>query len=495
MLLGILMAVALSISGYMISKTDYSVLYSDLDTKEAGEIMNSLGEMGVKAKISSDNTISVDKRKEDAARMQLAVQGYPKTGLNYDLYMDSITFTTSSQDKKVMLIYQLQERLSKTISMLEGINGAIVTISMENDNVFRFNKDENPVSANVVLDIDRNTKLNEGKIDAIKRLMLTSITGLKEENLAIIDSNLNSLLSSSGIDGGIYDTKNIMALESEVEKNLADKILFMFEPVFGSENIKVAVNASIDLDKKFTEVIEYSPVIEDEGIPYMIDELTEKMNEASQNSGDVAANYQIESESLNSRMQRVVNYRVNELRQTIQEAQGGVKDISVSVLINSSINADESVLENVRQIAATAVGIQDDKITVGYMNFSASEALRADIQSSLSQNSRFQLPISERALFSIVALVFSMIMAMLILRQFKPARIPLKDKKSQIIDVENENLFIKEEEAKSKKEEILKRLNKINEEEKIIKDIESIIDSNPSNIANIISAWLSEDGI
>jgi flagellar M-ring protein FliF len=194
-------------------------------------------------------------------------------------------------------------------------------------------------------------------------------------------------------------------------------------------------------------------------------------------------------------MQRVVNYRVNELRQTIQEAQGGVKDISVSVLINSSINADESVLENVRQIAATAVGIQDDKITVGYMNFSASEALRADIQSSLSQNSRFQLPISERALFSIVALVFSMIMAMLILRQFKPARIPLKDKKSQIIDVENENLFIKEEEAKSKKEEILKRLNKINEEEKIIKDIESIIDSNPSNIANIISAWLSEDGI
>src|SRR6056297_2150493 len=491
-LLLILLAISLSFTGYFLGRTEYSVLYSDLTTQEAGEIKSLLDEMGVKSKVENSTTIMVDQRNEDEIRMQLSVQGYPKSGLNYDLYMESINFTTSSQDKKVMLLYQLQDRLSNTIASLQGIQNAIVTISMEDDSVFKFNAEDTPVSANVVLELDNNFKPNEEKIEAIKRLMVTSINGLSEEHVAIIDSNLNNLLPSSGSNDNLANANNVLGIENEVETSIAEKVLFLFEPVFGKENINVAVNAKVDLDKTFTEVIEYSPVVDDEGIPYIIDELTEKISDTSENTGDAADNYMIDSESLNDRMQTVVNYRVNELRQTIDEAQGGIQDISVSVLINDTASTDESVLEDVKQIAAAAVGIETDKITVGYMNFAASEAQRAELQAALTQEGGFQLPVGEQTLVVIVGLVLTFILALLVLKQFKTK--PQLATGPQIEEgIEESTTGEESEETKSKKEAVLEKLNKSKEEEKVIKEIESIIEANPESIANVISSWLSDE--
>jgi flagellar M-ring protein FliF len=199
----------------------------------------------------------------------------------------------------------------------------------------------------------------------------------------------------------------------------------------------------------------------------------------------------IDSESLNDRMQTVVNYRINELRQTIDEAQGGIEDISVSVLINDTASTDESVLEDVKQIAAAAVGIELDKITVGYMNFAASEAQRAELQAAMSQDKGFSLPVGEQTLVAIVGLLLTFVLSVLMLRQFKTKpqtvpSMPLEEKDQTTTDEEIENL-------KSKKESVLDKFNKSKEEEKVIKEIESIIEANPDSIANIISSWLSED--
>src|SRR6056297_3066305 len=91
-LLLILLAISLSFTGYFLGRTEYTVLYSDLSTQEAGEIKSLLDEMGVKSKVENNSTIMVDQRKEDDIRMQISVPGYPKSGINYDLYMESINF-------------------------------------------------------------------------------------------------------------------------------------------------------------------------------------------------------------------------------------------------------------------------------------------------------------------------------------------------------------------------------------------------------------------
>ena len=532
-LLSILLAIALSIAGVAFNTTRYSVLFTDLNIDEAGEILTALNDSGIKARISDGNTVMVDSSKEEDARMKMAMQGYPKSGQSYDLYMDSISFTTSSQDKNIMLNYQLQDRLSVTIANLEGIKDAVVTISMEDDNVFNFNTEEAPVSASVVLELESGFRPNSNQISAIKRLMVTSVSGLSEGNIAVIDSNLNDLLPVVG-DGYGSSASGVKSFEQEVEQDIADKVRFIFEPVFGEENLKVAVNATVDLDVKHTEIIEYSPVVDDEGIPFIIDELSEKTEDSSQNSNSASASYSVESDSLNDRVSKVINYRVNELRQTIEEAPGGVEDITVSILINDS-GLDSNMIANVRQLASAAVGIDESKITVGNMDFTADEELRADLAAALGQDEGFKLPISEKAIVSIAAMFFVLILAIMLLRQIKKPDKAIAARNKKIIepagkmeleaggfdvtvddtsaavgnvtflssDTAGGNVGDENSEGTvagettmgtlSKKDILLNKFKEDKDEKEIIEGIESLIEASPASIANVISMWLNEE--
>lgn len=532
-LLSILLAIALSIAGVAFNTTRYSVLFTDLNIDEAGEILTALNDSGIKARISDGNTVMVDSSKEEDARMKMAMQGYPKSGQSYDLYMDSISFTTSSQDKNIMLNYQLQDRLSVTIANLEGIKDAVVTISMEDDNVFNFNTEEAPVSASVVLELESGFRPNSNQISAIKRLMVTSVSGLSEGNIAVIDSNLNDLLPVVG-DGYGSSASGVKSFEQEVEQDIADKVRFIFEPVFGEENLKVAVNATVDLDVKHTEIIEYSPVVDDEGIPFIIDELSEKTEDSSQNSNSASASYSVESDSLNDRVSKVINYRVNELRQTIEEAPGGVEDITVSILINDS-GLDSNMIANVRQLASAAVGIDESKITVGNMDFTADEELRADLAAALGQDEGFKLPLSEKAIVSIAAMFFVLILAIMLLRQIKKPDKAIAARNKKIIepagkmeleaggfdvtvddtsaavgnvtflssDTAGGNVGDENSEGTvagettmgtlSKKDILLNKFKEDKDEKEIIEGIESLIEASPASIANVISMWLNEE--
>ena len=80
----------------LFARTEYTVLYSNLDTNEAGEIYNKLtSEMNIKAKAQGNGTILVPKQQAEEVRMKLSAEGYPKSGLNYDLFKNSTGFGTT----------------------------------------------------------------------------------------------------------------------------------------------------------------------------------------------------------------------------------------------------------------------------------------------------------------------------------------------------------------------------------------------------------------
>lgn len=487
-LFSILFLISIAVATAVLSRTEYAVLYSGLDIKESGEIFAILEDLNIKAKSGEDGTILVDKGQEDNIRMQLAVQGYPKSGLNYDLYLNSVSFTTSTTDKNIMLLYQLQDRLSSTIKLLQGVKDAIVTISMETDNSFKFGSENNPVSANVLLQLENNFHPSAEQIRAIQKLLVTSITGLKDENVAIIDSNLNDLLPAVGDSpyGAAANTQ--LLLKQEVETELTDKIMYLFEPVFGAKNIKVAVNAAVDLDRITTEIIEYSPVIDDEGIPYIIDELSERYSDSTTNNN-------AGSDSLNDRMQTVINYRVNELRQTVEQAQGNIQDISISILINN-MEMDVATLEDVKRIAAAAVGIETARINVSYMDFTAHAALEQSVAEALSMLGEEEppFPISEKTLIGLVAIVLSFIFAVILF--FSLRRRSAESKK--VKDVASVSPHQLTEEPITSEALTLAMMNhnleenlRNSEEDKVIlSEIERIIKANPKSTADIITYWL-----
>ncbi|QOR35344.1 hypothetical protein IMX26_00440 [Clostridium sp. 'deep sea'] len=484
---GMLSLIALASTVLLLNRTDYVVLYSKLDVKEVAEIDKLLTDLGVKSKNSS-GTILVEKGREEDVRMKLAVQGYPKTGLNYDLYLNNINFSTSTRDKNIMLRYQLQDRLSNTIKLLQGITNAVVTISMDMQEDFQLGSQKNPVTANVLLELEPMYVPEKQHIRAIQKLMITSISGLKEENVAIIDSEANDLLPNTNNDPLSAITSSQFELKKSVEKELQNKIIYMFEPVFGSKNIKVSVNATFDFDKRKTQLTEYTPIINNEGIPFTIDELTEKFSDSSTNAASG-------SDSLNERVQKVVNYRVNELTRTIEEAQGVIKDISISILINDT-TLDQDGLFNISQIVGASVDVDTANINVSNMDFTADkvEAQRLkDALDAAKQEVEEPFPISEQTMIIIAGMFFAFIFALILLRTIRKAMAkPKVDiEVPQVSSQELEELLTSEELAKVKEEERVNK-EKLAEEQKIIEDITQIAKVNPKNAADLIAYWMEK---
>lgn len=493
MFFSMIFVIFITVASVVLNTTEYAVLYSELSLKEAGEITAILKDLNIATKTSRDGTILIDKKSEENVRMQLAMQGYPKSGLNYDIYQNSMNFATSNQDKKIMLSYQLQDRLSNTISQLEGIKNAIVTITIEENDVFKFKDEISPVTACVVLDLENYFSPSQDKIKAIIRLMVTSVSGLKEENVAIIDSGANDLTPMNNSDPNSQATNNRLILEKEIENQITEKVSYLFGPVFGDDNIKIAVKVSVNLDKKVTEILEYSPVIDDEGIPYIIDELSEKVADSSQNSSQVNSGYAVNNDSLNDRMTKVINYRVNELRQTIDEAQGSVEDISVSILINNS-NMDNIALDDIKKIAAAAVGIDTTRITVGTMEFTARNGLEEKIDKALNNSKKPEMPFTNKTIVELICGLLAFVFGLLLLRLLKNS-FGIKAKK-----LEENNIVYQEEHSKQLDESLvttddilIEKPKENNVEERIIKEIEILAENDPENIARVISYWIRED--
>jgi len=493
-LLSILGLIAIGITTAILTSTEYVVLYTGLDIEESAEVLSILEELNIKAKTEDNNTILIEKGQEERARMQLSMQGYPKSGLNYDLYLNSISMTSSTQDKNIVLIYQLQDRLRSTIKLLQGVSDAIVTISIDTDETFQFSNETKPVSANVVLDLQGNFKPSQEQVSAIEKLMLTSVSGLKAENLAIIDSDLNDLLPVSNDGSFSALTSSQQDFKNKIETELEDKILYLFEPVYGADNFKVAVSTDLNFDKVETESIEYFPVIDDRGIEVIVEELTEIYE-------DTTTNVDAGSDSLNERVQNVVNYRVNEMRESVDQAEGTIEDISVSILINNP-ELEVAQLEEIRRVAATAIGVELVDVNASVMDFTAHEQREQEIAEAMALANMEDdgLPISERALVGIVASILAFVFALIVfisIRKSKKEQIKPQATTQQIATTQKqdnrEQLTERVLAEALQKQKAAEMDEKSKEEQVMRKEIQKIVGDNPKSVADIISYWLESN--
>jgi len=380
-------------SAFFLNRKEYAVLYSNLDSKDAGEILNKLTEMKVDAKAQGMGTILVPKDQEARIRMELSSQGYPKSGLNYDLFMNQSGFGTTDFEKQKYLLFQLQDRLQNTIKTLEGVEDAIVTISMPEADSFVLQENKEPTTASVLLKLAPGVELNPKQVKGIQELVLKSVLGLTPENISIIDSNMHVLSNQEG-DGGSQMADSQLELENKVGKQIEQRILSVLEPVFGYKKVVVAANVKLDFDKKIEESIKYEPVIDDEGIAVSINELREKVTNSAggavggvpgttSNGGSTQYPASQEVTGDYEKTNRVTNYQVNQVKEQLEKAQGQIKDLSVSVVIDNN-KMTAQTMENVREIVASAAGIDPARVVVQSMEFNGNRELQEQLEEAFN---------------------------------------------------------------------------------------------------------------
>lgn len=285
-ILAVLIIAVATTATILLNRTAYSVLYSGMDASDAGEILTILDELNISAKVQGEDTILVDSSQVASIRMQLASQGYPKSKLNYDIFNNSSVLGSTDLDRQINLQFQMEVNLSESIKRMVKIKDALVILNMEESDNFVWSTDSKPASASVVIDLEQGQRIDNDEVRAITVLVSKSISGLLEENVSIVDTQM--VLYSIDNDNFVRNVGTQLEVQNEVRSQYQKQILKLLDPIFGAGNVKAEVNVVLNFDKKVTESVEYtSPTDSSEGIRRSYQNLYEIVRNADETGGVV----------------------------------------------------------------------------------------------------------------------------------------------------------------------------------------------------------------
>lgn len=251
------------ITAVILNRKEYIVLYQELDTTEASEMVALIEDMGYSARLSG-GTISVPRGTENYIAMQLAMQDYPKSGMNYPLTTTSTDLFSTETERREYARIDLENKLGAIIGSMNNIGDAVVTLAIpqQKNTVITANR-EYP-TASVVVYLDGTDKLLNDQILGITNLVRMSVTGLTEDNISIVDGwGIPQIWTDDeykNIDLVVEETKKL-ALKRNIEKEIRDKILELLTPAYGEGGANVAVNIFLNFDNKVSETTDYIPVV------------------------------------------------------------------------------------------------------------------------------------------------------------------------------------------------------------------------------------------
>ena len=385
------LAVAIVVAAsVLLNQKSYTVLYSGMEAQDAGEVLSLLKEMDVDAKPQGTDTILVESNQADSVRMQLAADGYPKSGLNFDIFSNASGLGMTDMEKRVYYQFQLQENLGQVIKKMEKIDDAVVSLSLAQESAYVLSEDEKPASASVLLKIKEGAELEPSEARTIAELVSKSVSGLSLDDVRIVDSNMK-LYSLDEVEEEPVQTAQQtyemigtqLALQNTVQDRIQQQVINLLTPVFGEGRVFAEVSVKLNFDKQKSESVEFAPPLENgtEGLAVSMQELAESIK------GDAAATgvpgmdssggtstttiypeLETDEDSIYSKVSRETNLELNETRTQIDNAQGQVLDLSVGVVINGT-DMEEDYSENVQSLVANAIGVETAKVSVEMIPF------------------------------------------------------------------------------------------------------------------------------
>ena len=366
-------------------RTDYSLLYGNLDTAEAGRVTQALDSSSVQYKISQGGgAIYVPSSQVHQMRMQLATQGIPKgEGIGYEL-MDKNTLGMSDFMQHANYNRAVQGELARTISKFNGIDSARVMI-VSPENRLLIDPGRHP-TASVFLNMRRMSRPASETVSAIQMLVANSIEGLSVNHVSVVD-NTGNVLSVHDEDGSLIAvTSSRLRARQEIENYLTKKVETMLEKVVGTGNVVARVSANINTDSQTITQEIYQP---EEKVEQTVNSTTEKTSEPATNPGGPAgitpniatggANTQIAAGATNQvdflKQDTVTDYAVSKWMTNKVVLPGQIKELNAAIFVNRT-NPPAGLVASLHRAAVLALGsyvTDTNKVQVQSVSFDTTE--------------------------------------------------------------------------------------------------------------------------
>lgn len=366
----------------ILNQKGYTAIYTGLDSEECSQIASAINDLGVTdVKIGTDGSISVPSDQSDNIRMQLSIQGYPKSTFNFDVWNNGIGIWSTDTEKKVLQIQQLQTHLMKAINTISAVKNSYVIITMpENSNyVISTNNEEPRVS--VKLDLKSGATLSAEQVEGIYALVLNSLPGLEREYISILDTDGKLLDGQNSVveEDVLYQSR--LNFQEQMQNLLKSQLDETLRKLY--KDYTINVNVKLNYDNSKSEYTIYTPSIAEDGTSGGMIQSSTK-NEGwggigslsgvvgTTSNSDISPNYPtIEGDGDNEYYYQnsiTVNRLVNtEIRQL--EKNGYSVDRITAAITVDQINMLEADKEQLREVIAFAIGTDIANVTVANYPF------------------------------------------------------------------------------------------------------------------------------
>ncbi|MFA3783838.1 flagellar basal-body MS-ring/collar protein FliF [Melioribacteraceae bacterium 4301-Me] len=303
----------------IINEPNYATLYSNISEEDASKVVDYLNSQKIAFKLESGGrTIKVPQEVVYEVRLALASKGIPSSGvIGYEIF-DKNTMGMSEFMQKLNFKRALEGELSRTIMQQEGVLGARVMIVMPEKSIFK--DEEKSPSASVVLKLKPGYSLSPTNITAIVNLVASSVEGLTQSKVTIIDTQGHLLSKNNDDNSLIAATSTQYELKQSVEKYLSQKAQKILDNVLGYGNSAVQVSVDLNFDQVEKTMEQYDPDSQ-----VAISEQTIK----SENNGK-----KLNDSTANVSQNTITNYEINKSIQKVIEGTGNIKRISIAAVVN-----------------------------------------------------------------------------------------------------------------------------------------------------------------
>ncbi|ERL03599.1 flagellar basal-body MS-ring/collar protein FliF [Mitsuokella sp. oral taxon 131] len=506
-MLGAALAVLIAIVGVSVwygSKPDMVPLFTNMETKDAGEVAAQLKESKIAYEVQENKqgtTILVPSKNVHTARLDLATKGLPHGQKGFEIFDDSKLGVTEFQNK-VNYLQALQGELTRTIEQIDAVEKARVHIVLPEDSLYK--KNEKPATASIMLRLKPNAELTKKEIKGIVNLAAHSIQGLQPENITIVDETGKILNDPDDQDEKGVGARTLTQLEmtKKVQDRIQKNVQSLLDQALGEGKAYARISVELDFDDRQTDKQTFTPVVDDSGIVRSQQDTSETYSGTSTNPGGPAGvqsnvpGYVAGNTNANAdyeKKESTKNYEINEEKQKVVSSPGSIRRLNVAVLVNDDVSGAQQ--DSIMRAVSNAAGINTDRgdtISVEPL------PLSTELRDRLAAEAKAAKDKEDRILYMQIAgvlLVLALIIGGIMMYRRK------KQQEREALE-EQQRLAALEQEREAEERAAALEAGEVDEGELTEEEqrhldekqaLQGLIDQKPAEVAMLIKTWLSED--
>ena len=384
----IVSAIALLMGAFALSRwvaqPSWTPLFGNLSGADASAVVDQLNADGIKYKLADGGaTVLVPQNVVYDERVALLGKGLPsgEGGDGWSL-LDKQGITATDFQQNIAYQRAIEGELAKTLEAMNGVSSAVVHLAVPKKDVFSSEADK--TTASVLLSLTPGTKLSNEQVQSISHLVAGSVAGLDPNDVTVTDQTGKMLSGGSSGAGAGSSASATDEQTAAFEDRMSAAAQNVLDKVVGPGHSVVRVNAQLNFDATQGTSKVYSQPSPATS-PLSAATVKETYSGNGVNTGGTLGQILPTAIATTgtgggySREQSTVNNSVNENVTKTTVAPGGVKRMTVAVVLDTktagSLNPGQ-----IQQLIANSVGLdttRGDSVQVDTLPFDTTAAAAA----------------------------------------------------------------------------------------------------------------------